>query len=547
MGLINGALSNFKLQGKLWLVVFVALVGMLLLTATSLLEKKEQMLLDRESKIRNVVELGYGVLVYFQQQEQLGKLTPAEARAAALTVIKGLRYDENEYLWINDMEPRVIMHPFSPHLDGQFVGDYKDPAGKPLFREFVKAVKAHGKGFVSYMWPKPGSSKSIEKISYVKGFAPWGWVVGSGIYLDDVDEAFNSSIRFHFLLVGFFSAMLLVASLCVVLNIKSSMSAFNLAISRIEEDNDLSVRVDIRGRDEFVQLAGVVNNLLENFHDVLKRVRASIEGLSASVMRMADITENMSQGVRKQQLETDQVATAVNEMVATVQEVARNAAATAEATQKADDDASKGQQVVTSAIRSIDNLSQVVQQATEVIRKLAEDSQQIGTVVDVINAIAEQTNLLALNAAIEAARAGDQGRGFAVVADEVRTLAKRTQDSTSEIQLMIEQLQTTARQAERAMEQGSIQAENSVGQAANAGKSLDAITKSVATILLMSDQIATAAEEQGAVAEEINRNIVNIAQVAEQTTEETKRTESAGEELARLTTALQSMVARYVV
>lgn len=325
------------------------------------------------------------------------------------------------------------------------------------------------------------------------------------------------------------------------------MSAFNLAISRIEEDNDLSVRVDIRGCDEFVQLAGVVNNLLENFHDVLKRVRASIEGLSASVMRMADITDNMSQGVRKQQLETDQVATAVNEMVATVQEVARNAAATAEATQKADDDASKGQQVVTSAIRSIDNLSQVVQQATEVIRKLAEDSRQIGTVVDVINAIAEQTNLLALNAAIEAARAGDQGRGFAVVADEVRTLAKRTQDSTSEIQLMIEQLQTTARQAERAMEQGSIQAENSVGQAANAGKSLDAITKSVATILLMSDQIATAAEEQGAVAEEINRNIVNIAQVADQTTEETKRTESAGEELARLTTALQSMVARYVV
>lgn len=547
MGFINKALSQLKLQGKLWLIVFVALVGMLLLTTTSLFEQKQQMLLDRQNKTRNIVEVGYGVLVYFQQQAQAGILTVDAAQAAAKDAIRSLRYDEQEYLWINDMEPRMVMHPYNPDLEGKFVGDSKDPSGKPLFMEFIKTVSMHEAGFVDYMWPKPEFDKPVRKISYVKGFTPWGWVIGSGVYLDDVDMAFLESIRFHVLLVGSFTVMLLFLSIFVALNIKQSMRAFDLAINRVQNDNDLSVRVDIQGRDEFVQLGSLVNTLLDNFHDVLKRVKHSIEVLRVAMERMGEITENMSEGVRQQQRETDQVATAVNEMAATVQEVARNAAATADATQKADEDASNGQQVVASTIRSIDNLAQEVQQATGVIRKLAEDSRQIGTVVDVINGIAEQTNLLALNAAIEAARAGEQGRGFAVVADEVRTLAKRTQDSTSEIQAMVEHLQAVAIQAVQAMDQGSKQAEGSVKQAASAGESLKAITQSVAAIMQMSGQIATAAEEQGAVAEEINRNVANITHVADQTTEEARRTANAGEELARLTSDLQSMVVRYVV
>ena len=259
------------------------------------------------------------------------------------------------------------------------------------------------------------------------------------------------------------------------------------------------------------------------------------------------ITNDSQRGVQQQQSEVDQVATAMNEMSATVQEVARNAAVAAEAARKANGEATTGKQVVSQTVNAINEVAAEVEAATTVIHQLNADSNQIGTVLDVIRGIAEQTNLLALNAAIEAARAGDQGRGFAVVADEVRTLATRTQESTREIQKMIEGLQVGTRNAVQVMEQGRSKAQASVQQAAGAGESLSSITGVVGTISDMNAQIASAAEQQGAVAEEINRNIVNISQVTGQTAAGAGQIADASRELAKLAMHLQTHVGRFKV
>ena len=310
---------------------------------------------------------------------------------------------------------------------------------------------------------------------------------------------------------------------------------------------DLTRRLPVDGSDELAQLAMAFNHFVVRIQDTVKHVMDSSSKVSNSAEGMLEITLMTSEGVQRQRGEIESVATAMNEMTATVQEVARNAAHAADAANDANNQAQTGRQVVDSNIQSIRKLASEIASTAKLIDKLSADSESIGSVLDVIRGIAEQTNLLALNAAIEAARAGEQGRGFAVVADEVRTLAQRTQQSTSEIRDMIERLQNGARDAVTAMEKGREQTEASVTQATSAGNSLAAITQSIASISDMNTQIATAAEEQSAVAEEINRNIATINTVADETADSAAQTASASEELAGLATDLQSTVAKFRV
>ncbi|MEW8691328.1 MAG: methyl-accepting chemotaxis protein [Candidatus Thiodiazotropha endolucinida] len=298
-------------------------------------------------------------------------------------------------------------------------------------------------------------------------------------------------------------------------------------------EGDLTVRMDESGSDEITRLSRAYNLFADKTEGMIKKVSNATANLSIRIGDFATLAEHTRDGITKQHEQTTQVATAMTEMSATVHEVAQNTTQTAEAARQADQQANSGRDVVNAVTSSIDSLASEVGRAVETVQHVEQDSERIGSVLDVIRGIADQTNLLALNAAIEAARAGEQGRGFAVVADEVRTLAKRTQDSTEEIQEMIESLQTGVRETVTVMETSQQQAAESVDQAGRAHEALEEITRVVDTISQMSSQIATAAEEQSAVAEDINRNIVDITHVAEATSQDSAKSYEASEAMSK--------------
>jgi methyl-accepting chemotaxis protein len=308
---------------------------------------------------------------------------------------------------------------------------------------------------------------------------------------------------------------------------------------------DLSVDVYPNGLKDIKVLGTALQSLVQSLRKQVTEIDTHAGQLSQSAENLARITNETNVGVQQQQHETDQVATAMNEMSSTVQEVAQNASLAADSAQEANTKSEQGRGVVSNTMETINSLANEIEEASQVIENLKQESEKIGTVIDVIRAIADQTNLLALNAAIEAARAGEQGRGFAVVADEVRTLASRTQQSTQDIQQMVERLQSGAEKAVNVMNQSQSQAKDSVEQAALANESLAAIASMIAQINDMNTQIASAAEEQSSVAEEINKNIISISQISTQTAHGANETSEASNTMKGLASELQAVVGRF--
>ncbi|WP_375070064.1 MULTISPECIES: methyl-accepting chemotaxis protein [unclassified Pseudomonas] len=281
--------------------------------------------------------------------------------------------------------------------------------------------------------------------------------------------------------------------------------------------------------------------------ELISGIRDGVTQIASAAEELSAVTEQTSAGVNSQKIETDQVATAMHEMTATVQEVARNAEQASLAAADADSQARAGDKVVAEAIAQIERLAAEVARSTDAMTHLQQESNKIGSVMDVIKAVAEQTNLLALNAAIEAARAGEAGRGFAVVADEVRGLAQRTQKSTEEIEGLVAGLQNGTQQVAAVMNNSRSLTDSSVELTRKAGVSLENITRTVSNIQSMNQQIAAAAEQQSAVAEEISRSIVNVRDVSEQTATASDETAKSSVELARLGSQLQQMVSHFRV
>jgi methyl-accepting chemotaxis protein len=340
--------------------------------------------------------------------------------------------------------------------------------------------------------------------------------------------------------------MFLYIIISTTVSFRRAIHRLNTSLAEVAEGN-LAGHLELDTRDELQHLAEQFNVMTQRFRELVSKVVHSTAQVKVAAESLSATSNQSLDSVTTQQTQTDQVATAINQMSATVQEVASSAAAASQATQSAQQESSTGHEVVHTTVGTINELASEIRTAADAVQKLGQDSEDVGSVLDVIRTIAEQTNLLALNAAIEAARAGEQGRGFAVVADEVRTLAGRTQKATHEIQAMIERLQEGARHAVEAMIRSEGKTVEGVSMAARAGDALDTITQSVGTIADMTTQIASAVEEQRTVAEDINLNISQIAQLSEQNAASATQTASASRELAQLADELSGMVAVFRV
>lgn len=344
--------------------------------------------------------------------------------------------------------------------------------------------------------------------------------------------------------------LLLLAGVAVMMFIVRAtvirrIHAMRHTMEAIAQDDDLSHSVEVGPRDEVGAMGQAFNHMIAKFKHSMHAVSDVTRDLHEVSDQVSNVAETTLKAVVEQRTETDMVASAMNEMSTTVQEVARNTAQTAEASQGADDESKAGVLVAEEAIRGIEELIVEIESAAQVVQQVEADTESISAVLDVIQGIAEQTNLLALNAAIEAARAGEQGRGFAVVADEVRTLASRTQNSTEEIQEMIERLQHGVKKAVGAMAAAQERATIGSECVEKASQSLHVIAAEVTTINDMNTQVATAAEEQSAVAEEINRNITTISDIADKTSSGATQTAQSSEELLRLAVELQRLVSQF--
>ncbi len=478
---------------------------------------------------RSVGVVGVDLLVS-DLQEQVAKIRPFEGVSALFGQQGG-----------------IIAHPDPARLGLNLRDTESDVFGDEL-PQFTAAV-LQGQAFMTQRQTSLHAGQALLISEAIPlGDAPGAWSLAMMLPLENVLANTDTLIQ-RVIFINLVGLALLVA-LILVLS-RSLATPLRGAVAALEDiasgQGDLTRRLPVEGRDEMAHIAAAFNTFVGKIQDLIGQLTGVAAQLAAAAEELFATSESSDSQMQRQRAESEQVATAMHEMTATVQEVARHANDAARAAEIANQESASGSDVVQQTIGAIESLVREIEEAGEIIHRLETDSGAIGKVLDVIRGIAEQTNLLALNAAIEAARAGEQGRGFAVVADEVRVLASRTEASTKEIQQMIERLQAGADNAVGAMALSRSRSTETVTQAAHAGTSLKTIGGAIARINEMNIQIASAAEEQSAVAEEINRNVANISQSVDSSSYGSRQIAEASEQLARLAAELQTQLGQFKV
>ncbi|WP_439855441.1 methyl-accepting chemotaxis protein [Pseudomonas yamanorum] len=542
------SLRNMSISRRLWLILIVAVLMLLTLGLLMLRQIHGDLYQAKSEQTQRVVQTASGILTYYHSLETSGVLTREAAQKQALSALRGLRYGKDDYFWINDLTPVMIMHAANPKLDGQNLSAIRDPDGFAVFNEFVILAKAKGAGMVNYRWPKPGADAPVAKTSYIQLFEPWGWIIGSGVYVDDVQGEFRGQV-WKASMVGLVIAVIM--ALLVVLIARSIVRPLQQAVNAMANiasgESDLTRTLDTHGQDEVTQLSRHFNGFTAKLRQVVGQLQTCANALGQSSTELGSNASDAHDRSQQQSQQMELVATAINEVTYGVQDVAKNAEHAASEMRDAQVQAEQGQLNIDGSLQRIDQLSSTISQAVEVIRTLSTESTQIGGVLEVIRSIADQTNLLALNAAIEAARAGEQGRGFAVVADEVRLLAQRTQKSTAEIQAMIERLQGHSEAAVKVISDSHQASQLTIEQAGQAGASLTAIGQALRNLNGLNASIASATLQQAHVVEDINQNVTQAAGLSHSTALAAQQSSAASAHLKVLSEQLDSLLHQFKV
>ena len=509
---------KFTIARKLELLALLSGLGAVLLAMTFIASERSLLMEERKAALRQVVEVAYSIIAQNHERAAKGLVSENDAKRNALDAIRVMRYSGEEYLWINDMQPRMVMHPIKPDLDGKDLSDNKDPTGKRLFIEFVDTVKASGAGFVDYMWPKPGSDQPVEKVSYVKGFAPWGWVLGSGVYVDSVNAAFRTRMTEYLLIALLLGGGGFVFSFWIARGITRPLrEAVNVA-QRVA-GGDLSSRIEVHSRDETGELLTALKDMNESLVRIVGEVRAGAEAIENGTGEIASGNADLSQRTEEQASSLEETASSMEELTSTVKQNAENARQANQLAIGASDVAVRGGEVVSQVVGTMSSIN--------------ESSRKIVDIIGVIDGIAFQTNILALNAAVEAARAGEQGRGFAVVATEVRNLAQRSAAAAKEIKALI------GDSVEK------VDAGTKLVDAA--GKTMEEIVVAVKRVTDIMAEITAASQEQSSGIEQVNRAVAQMDEVTQQNAALVEEAAAAAESLKEQAQTLEAAVAVFNV
>ena len=508
------ALRRFRMTvgRKIYALIGLSFLGLLAIGVLDSGELASSLRQQKQIELKHLSDLALGIVKEEHAAAQKGDIAVADAQKRAMARLATLRYGNNDYFWINDMQPRMVMHPIKPEMNGNDLSTYKDPNGKTLFVDFVETVRKDGAGFVPYEWPKPGFDKPQPKLSYVVGFAPWNWVIGTGVYIDDLKTQTWASTERALIAGAVILLISLAVSMFVARGITKPLQRMTVAMNALAggnldvevpgigrhdevgemakavevfksnaiarqgleaEQKETEIRAVARRKADMVKLAddfeGAVGEIIDTVSSASSQLEASAGTLNATAERAQELATVVAAASEEASTNVQSVASATEEMSSSVNEISR--------------------QVQASARMATDAVDQA-RTTNDRVSELSKAASRIGDVVELINTIAGQTNLLALNATIEAARAGEAGRGFAVVASEVKALAEQTAKATGEIGQQVAGIQSATQDSVNAIKE---------------------ISGTIEKLSEISSTIAAAVEEQGAATQEISRNVQQAA------------------------------------
>lgn len=538
-----------KLKTQAYLLSGIILIALLALTATGLWTLRVASNMDNKARVTELFKSAYSILTEVEKMAIDGTLEEDQAKKLATRLLRNNIYKDNEYVYVADENMTFVATPLDPQLHGTSFNDFKDGDGNSVGQLIQRVLGNRTGQIIEYTWTQKLPDGTIEeKLSIAEKTPHWGWVVGTGIGFNEVNARFWSTAQWQLFLCVVIAGLILSS---LIVSIKRMLALLGGEPKDVRE----AVQAVAQGRIQTsfetqaadCSIYQAVQQMSKSLAELVSNLNASMLALRGELQRVEDRAGSIAQLTETQQQSTEMIATAMTEMASSANNVADSASDTARNTDEADKQSQHTQQLIHNTVDNIQGLAGQLGTASEAVANLDNDVNNIAKVLDVIGDIAEQTNLLALNAAIEAARAGEQGRGFAVVADEVRNLAGRTQSSTKEIQLMINNLQEGSRNAIQTMEVCAATSESTVTESQNASEALQQIVVALASISSMSHQIATAAAEQTQVSDDISKRINMIEESGNQLSNVVTESHNSTQTLASLSNELEAWVNRFEV
>ena len=543
-------IGKLKIRYRLWVIVGIALLSLIITELMFLVSLRKDLLEEKKLTTKAAVETVYGMVEYFYNSAKAGVITEQEARETSKSLVRKMRYADNEYFWINDMKPVFVAHPY-PERDGQDASELRDATGKKMIVEMVDTAKSKGSGFVDYLWNKPGSNKAEPKISFVKSFDPWGWVIGSGIYVDDVEKAF----RIRAMKMGIIALILTCAvvgiSLIFARSITRPLSVMKESLQRVAEgdlrtkDNEEVLMRDTSGTDEISLLMGTLRHMRANLDSLIGKVQLSGIQVTSSTTQIAASARQLEATVAEQAASIRQVTATTKEISSTSEDLMRTMGGVGTVASQTGDMAEEGRSSLNRMQSSMRDFIDATGYISSKLGVINEKANKISGIVTTINKISDQTNLLSLNAAIEAEKAGEYGKGFSVVAREITRLSDQTAIATKDIEYMVGQMQSSVSSGVMEMDKFAEGVRRNVEEVETIGDHLGDIIDRVHKLGPQFEAVTDGMHMQVEGARQISEAMRQLSTAAEQTKDSLSEYKRVTEQLNAAVQVLQSEVSYF--